>query len=142
MLKSRVSINISIDGVTKEVYEYIRHGASFDKLMKNGFLGVFFLARRLLADREYRRHGCSVYIVSTVCLPPWPSHAGNWNGCPGRRYRRARGRDPGGMTRWANAATKPMANSGNETVPAANSPSRMSLVILPMISGMTIRNEN
>lgn len=35
LLKNSVGITISIDGTTKETYEYIRRGASFEKLIRN-----------------------------------------------------------------------------------------------------------
>jgi MoaA/NifB/PqqE/SkfB family radical SAM enzyme len=56
---NNVTLNISIDGITKDVYEKIRRGASFDALLKN-----LEMLRKIDKKRDYNYHMLAVVMKS------------------------------------------------------------------------------
>lgn len=53
LLKNNVNLAISVDGITKEVFEHIRVGASFDKLIENLEL-IKFYRKKFNSQNHYR----------------------------------------------------------------------------------------
>lgn len=65
LVKANVNIIISIDGVTKETYEYIRRGAKFDNLLRS--IQILNECRsNTPKNTDYHTRGCSTIINLVV----------------------------------------------------------------------------